>query len=259
MKPYAKYIFTQNPHAKTRYLLTKCEGEAIQGLQSMTGLDLSKAVLVSVEVGTSVILEHSCSEYIRLFDYLPPYTRVIYGKSSIESVEYYTRTGSHSFKAYDKIKEMQSKRQDIPELYKDTSVLRLEYTIKRQGIKKKFNKDIILYDICDKSTYEALKALFYEFYRKIPKTGREIFLEKGGAVTPSNLEKLLAECFRQKCPEEYKDLIGRLEYAGMLTDKSKERIKAQERKNAKNYTFSDVNKLIVELDGKIDCRAVYGA
>ncbi len=237
----AKYLNGQNIQD-----LTKKEIEtALKTLEKDTGLNFEKAILRRIEVGKSIILHKPIPAYLSLFDWKPTYTKSTHGKASIETVSYSTKTGAYSFIAYDKIAEMKNK--DIPDLYKDCNVVRLEYKIKRLGIKKEFKKDLRPYDLTDKNILQQLYNLFCNFYSSIPKTGRGVFIDKTEKITPKELNDRLADAFRQKHPEDYASILKQIN----ITAKNRERIRAIDRKNSRDFTTSDINELTHELDEKV--------
>lgn len=252
----AKYLQGENITPLTRNQVK----ESLDLIQQDTGMSFHNAVIISLEIGSSVILKNPVCLYLSLFDYMQKYTRSEHGKKGLETVTYQTKTGSISFYAYDKTKEVNDRKQTIPELYKDCNVMRLEYRIKkRQGIKSLFKRDLQPKDLYNFEVYQNLQRQYYDFYTKIPKTGREVFFDFSKPATPAKIEKLLAETFRQTNPKEYSLILQTGKDAGFLTEKTLERIRSQERQNSRNFTFTDTNDLIIELNEKMQSRACYGA
>jgi hypothetical protein len=245
----AKYLNGENITPLTREQVK----EAINKLEKDTELDLSKAIIKGFEFGTSIITKDKPSEYLKLFGNPAVFTRQEYSKiRGIETVTYTTNQGSFGFTGYDKIKEMKQKKQKIPALYQNVNVLRLEYKItRRKGIKSKFRRDIKVYDLFDENIYEKLQNLFFEAYRAIPKHGRQCFFNLIENITPTQWTEILAEQFRQTFPKENLYLQQQLREAGALTEKNQERIRAAERRRAKDFSISDKNPLIAELDAHI--------
>ena len=256
----ARYLNGENTSALTR----ETYAGALRKLEADTGLDLRTAVVRRVDFGASIITQRPPAEYLRNFGTLPRYKKgVEYGYcGNLESVTYHTRAGALQFCAYDKIKEIADSGGTVPEPYAGCNVLRMEYRIvRRQGVKAKLGAgaDITPWRLAEKETYRELAGLFHDFYASIPKTGRLVFADGGKDITPKELNDILAEAFRQTAPQDYRAFLQTLFERGRLTDKSMERIKAQERKNGQNYAFSDTNALIAELDEKTHCRAFTGA
>lgn len=255
----AKYLNGENvtPITRATYEL------ALSKLQDETGLDLRTAVLRRVDFGASVITARPPAEYLFNFGILPRYKqRVENGNVGIESITYHTRAGALRFCAYDKKREALDKGSVIPELYQGCHILRLEYRIvKRQGIKDKLGggADLSPLALVESETYRNLAGLFWKFYDSIPKTGRQVFLDGEKEYTPKEVTDILAEGYRQTAPQVYRAILQTLFERGRLSGKSWERIKAQERRNGQDFTFSDTNGLIAELDEKVRARAFGGA
>jgi hypothetical protein len=232
---------------------------AIEKLETETGLNLSTAVVGSVEVGTSIILREKPAEYLQLFGDPAVFHKIIYTRGGyIETVLYSTPTGAFSFCAYDKSREMKAKRAPIPELFAGHNVLRLEYRIiRRRGIRAKLRRDLTAYDLFDYDTYRDLKDLFYKSYRNIPKTGRGVFIDTRQAITPARLEGLEAAQYRQTYRKEHNAMLQTFCEAGLITKKNLDRIRAMDRRQGRDYSISDKNPLIEELDGYIRTAAAY--
>ncbi len=250
----ARYLQGQNIEPLTR----EKYADALKKLENDTGIDFHKGILRRVDMGASIITQFTAAEYMRLFDVMPVYELIPRKDiNGLKQVLYCTRKGAFEFAAYDKIKELTEKKEIIPDFYKNSNVLRLEYRIiRRQGIKAKLGngKDVTPWELAEKDRYRELQNLFYKFYKSIPKKGRRVFVDGGKEITPKELNDIIAESYRQTNPNEYRALIQTLSDRGRLSEKSKERIREQERKNARNYAFSDTNGLIAELDAKMRIR-----
>ncbi|GHV05442.1 hypothetical protein FACS189485_12410 [Spirochaetia bacterium] len=245
----AKYLNGENITPLTRKLVK----EAITKLETETGLDLSLAIIKSIEFGISVITKEKPSEYLKLFGNPAIFTRREYSKMrGIETISYTTNTGAFQFTGYDKIQEVLAKRNTIPVLFEDSNVLRLEYKIvRRRGIQTKFKKDLTAYELFDQDVYRKLQSLFLEAYRAIPKLGRLCYFNKLENITPTKWTELLAEQYRQAYPKECLHLQQTLRESGALSEKSCERIRAADRKRAKDYLVSDTSPLVAELDTQV--------
>jgi hypothetical protein len=242
-----KYLRGQNVTPLTRHWIK----DGIRKLEDETGLDLSRARVDSLEVGTTIILSHKPGEYLRLFgDLSAKFDKNSHSKAGeLLTVSYGSSTGSFQFCAYDKGREMKDKREELPELYRGSNCLRLEYRIiKRQGIRGKFNRDLTAHDLFDYDVYGKLQSLFYEAYRRIPKMGRLVYVDTSKPLTPARLEELEAERYRQSFTEEYNHHVQILNESGCISKKNLQRIRARNRRNDRDYSLSDKNHLIAELD-----------
>jgi hypothetical protein len=253
----AKYLQGENITVLTRQGVKA----AIEKLEKDTGLDLRQAVVCGVEVGASIILKDKPHEYLRLFDGASRMKRQeVSGADGIETVNYCTETGAYRFTAYDKTKEAQQKKINIPELFQGKNVLRLEWKItKPKGIAASLKEGLTAHDLYDHETYRRLQALFFKAYKGIKKTGRIVFVDTAKSITPAKLQSLQAERYRQSCPKEHAAYLQTLRESGALSDKSAERIRAAERRAGRDYTISDKSPLIAELDAKVMAWALNGA
>jgi hypothetical protein len=258
MGSLAKFLQGENITPLTRHGVR----QAIEKLETETGLDLSAAVLGSVEVGSSFILKENPAEYLWFFGFPPRYKRKDhYSKTGLlESKSFGTSKGAFQFCAYDKGREMKDKRQTIPPLFSGCNCLRLEYRIiRRRGIRAKFNRDLTAYDLFDYETYRKLQGLFLETYQAIPKLGRRVYIDTSKPITPAELERRQAEQFRQSCHTEYLADLQRLREAGTLTEKNLERIRARDRRQDRDFSLSDTSPLIAELDTHVVNACLFGA
>ena len=226
---------------------------SIKTLEKDIGLELKNAIVCSAEFGTSIITEKKPFEYLNLFGYGNRFKKIECSmRTGLETVAYTSTTGSFGFIAYDKIKEMLKKKQDIPPLFDGVNVLRLEYRIrKKRGIEAKFKNCLSAYNLFDEKVYKKFQKLFYDLYNDIDKMGRLVYVDKSKKVTPLKLLNLLAEEYRQSFPKDYRYCIQQLNEAGKLSPKSLERIRAASRKNDRNVYISDQSALLRELDAKI--------
>jgi hypothetical protein len=242
----AKYLNGEN----LTPLTWKQVKEAILKLEAEAGLDLSTSVVRSVEFGTSVITKEKPSEYLKLFGNPATFTRREFSKTTgLETVTYTTNTGSFQFTGYDKMREMKAKRNHNIPILEDSNVLRLEYKIvRRRGIQARFNRDLTAYDLFNPEVYRKLQSLFLEAYGAIPKLGRQCFFSILENITPTQWTELLAEQYRQIYPKECLYLQQSLREAGALSDKSRERIRAADRRRSKDFSIADKSPLITELD-----------
>ena len=226
---------------------------AIEKLENDFCLGLKNAVVCSVEFGVSIITKGKPFEYLQLFGNTKVLTRVEYSKwTGLETVTYTSKTGSFEFTGYDKAKEMIDNERNIPPLFSNSNVLRLEYRIrKRKGIKAKFARDLLACDLFCENVYKAFQGLFLEAYMGIDKTGRLVYSDKSKKVTPVYLREFQAEQYRQSYPKENQYYLQKLKEAGQLAPRSLERIRTADRKYDRNVYISDQNPLLRDLDAYI--------
>ncbi|MBO4630103.1 MAG: hypothetical protein J5687_09155 [Treponema sp.] len=250
----AKFFYGNNVQNFTRENYT----DALKEFEQITGLNLHLAKLKRVDFGESIIVEKDAGEYIRLFSNISRYKKdVIIGNKGIQTVTYFTNTGSYAFCIYDKMQELEDRKEDAPELFKNCNILRMEYRIlKSNGIREKLGNGINIspWVLAEKEKYKILNQLYLDFYKSIPKAGRRVFYDKNRQYTPTEYFEIQTEYARQIDPNFTNDLLNFLSKNGNLSRQNLKRIKAQEKKNSQNYAFSDTNGLIVELNEKMHCR-----
>lgn len=229
---------------------------ALEKLEALTGLDLHKAILRRVDYAETVIVKNPCCDYLKLFRGYPrKKTGVYYADDwTLETVDYFTRTGGRGFCIYDKNKETKDTGGECPSIYSSCNVLRLEIRLENQtGVKAAFCNELISpWQLKEIPTYNHLKKLFWDFYKGIAKDGRQVFINlRGDNVTSRDVLLLLAESFRQSNPDLYYQTLDRLQGLGVLTSKERGRLREKENQNKENVNISDSNPLIAELDGLV--------
>lgn len=233
---------------------------AFSEFEDTTGFELKNAVLRRVDFGKNFIVKNDIAEYLRLFGLSARYKRdVVDFDKVIETVTYFTNTGAFSFCAYDKIKEMRNEKEKIPDIYRDSNVLRMEYRIKNaRGIRCKIGHGLNIspLQLAERDIYNELANLFKTFYEKIQKTGRIVFFDKQKKCTKSDYMNLVFTAAWQKEPQYQQDLLNTLLKNGNIDKHTAKRIKALIKKNSQDYTFTDTNELIVELDGMMRLKAL---
>lgn len=226
---------------------------ALEKLEALTGLDLHKAVLRRVDYAETLIIQNPCCNYLPLFRGYPRKKVAHYYNSdmTLETVQYFTKSGGVGFCIYDKNKETKDTGGKCPEIYKDCNVLRLEYRLENQtGIKNNFGgENISPWQLTKTATYTHLRKLFLDFYNGIEKGGRAVFVNlQGGNVTSRDVLLLLAESYRQCNSNYYYQTLDQLQSIGLLSNKERQRLKDKENTNKANVSISDTNPLIKELD-----------
>ena len=230
---------------------------ALDELYRHTQLNLHEAYVLSLEFGASLIVSRPPCEYLKLFGNCKYFNRMNVNSSTgeIKTVTYCKKSRRLKFIAYDKLAEMKDKRRNIPDLYKEKNVLRLEFAInKKADIKKIFNKDLKAYDLANLKVFRTLQKMFYSFYLDIPKTGRCVFINPSSVekMTVPKFMKLICEQYRQIFANEYDLFLQDAKAYGLMTNNTVARIRAENTVNYKSYYVSRANELITELDALIE-------
>lgn len=241
--------------------------QALQELENTIGYDfLNDCIVRRVDVGYSFIVHNPVMTYLQLFGFYHN-AKYVRGKfetnNGIETLSYQTGGGSFAFCVYDKIKECSDKGVEIPELYKDLNVLRMEYRIlERRGIQRAFGTDINPYQIAEKGIYRQFVELFSEFYFNIHKSGR-VFCVKGikdNSLTTKAFFDLWNDISMQDYQSRYEIFKQLMIDNGKLKqscDTLKD-IRKREKSCRENFLYADTNDLIQELDEKVRLQVVQG-
>ena len=254
--------------------------KALDKLGEAFTLKLDNAKVLSLEFGSSFMVKKPACEYLQLLGNCKYFKRMDFKNQTgkLESVTYSKRKGRNKFIAYDKVAEMNKNRKQpgvidafkfiafnkniemkdkrhrcIPDLYKRTDVLRLEYAIKEGRIREIFRNDLTAYDLATSKVYHKLQQQFCEFYKNISKTGRSVFINPVymGKRTSTQFQKLVLEQLRQLCPNEYDFMLQGAQARELLPSYTLNRIRAGDRVNSQDYNISYANELIAELNALV--------
>lgn len=215
-------------------------------IAELSGLDVSKGEIVYFEFGDVFYMSEEPKEYLKIFDYDKKRTRIQYGKADLETVEYRTETGQYSFCAYDKKAECADKGGDIPEDFRDDNLLRME--LRFQNPKLTFGRTVRAYDFADGVFWQGLVKRFYDFYMAIPKSGKDVFIDRTKEISYAELKNLFAVAFRELNPEEYAMAVADAE----LGKRGKEMLRGWE-KTIKTADYTARGRKEAELDGAVNC------
>lgn len=121
---------------------------AIESLSDVLHLSIHKAIVVRIDVAQNISVKYPVETYLTHLGELKYSKR---SECTDSSLYYFQGKGSLIF--YDKLKELKSKRQNIPESYQNKNILRYEMRIKK-AISKTFN------------THEVTASMLYreDFY-----------------------------------------------------------------------------------------------
>jgi hypothetical protein len=226
--------------------------ESVTKLEADTGIDLSWTTLLTVEIGTSIVVKEKPSG---------------------------TRLGGQKLLAYDKVKEAEQNGLWIPSTYKGRNIIRLEYRImNKQTIQQKFGRDLMVSDLWEPKVIRELRKLFFRFYTAIPKAGHRVIMNRptvreildlsdeadlppeaeirknpgvDQSITIPQRRILWAELQRQRHHDEYLDFEHSLLENRMITKKTHEKINHDDWDRDSTYKFSENDDLIQELDFKM--------
>ena len=235
---------------------------AIEEIEKTINFDLHGIPLSSIEIGGSFIMDRPPPDYLHLFGLHSRYEKRphIHPNFGLTGILYVLEYSDYSFQIYNKSLEIKRKKQLVPEVYRNSHILRLELKVKRKrGLEAWFGKEgkkknLSPHDLYEQTIYKTLKEKFYNFYQGIEKLDKTFLFGCGlkGIVKPDEIKTLFAQLYYQEDPDKCMGLITNLKAAGNLTNNSLWRIK-------KMYQFPDSstgydsidNPLIQELDAKV--------
>ncbi|MGL4986030.1 MAG: hypothetical protein ACRC5H_02695 [Treponemataceae bacterium] len=226
--------------------------KALALIQEDLCIDLQTTTLSEIEFGISIKVDHPVHRYLRLMgkNIFSKVKQNIYTGRGHETVSYASKSKTWGFILYDKTIEVTEnpKNNYVPESYQGCNVIRLEYKIGRQCIKRLFGRNLTPYDLCSKKIFKILKDEFYTHYNSINKSGRDVFFEIDEKITPAKLDKIEAEIFRQRHPDIHDELLQ----DALVQDRlSKHNYNLIRRKSKPNIGRTSTNRLIFELSEKV--------
>ena len=127
--------------------------DALGKLETATGWDLKKAELNQIEIGTTLQVQNPPCLYLASWGNMPRFVKQTYQKKELETVTY--STGARSFTGYDKRKQAEKKRQEIPAVFSGAELIRLELKYKR-GLRQRLGRSLTPWDLADRVTYTEL-------------------------------------------------------------------------------------------------------
>jgi len=252
----AKYLHDENISPLSREDIR----QTIEKLEQDIGLSLKNSIVCSAEFGMSIITKEKPFKYLNLFRNTNKLTRVEYSKiTGVETIAFTSKTGSFEFIGYDKIREMKKRKKDIPRLFINSNVIRLEYKIrKKRGIEARFKGGLSAYSLFDENVYKRFQELFFDAYKDINKMGRLVYADKSKKMSPAILKKLLAEQYRQSHFKEYLYFLQQIIEDKKLTASSLAKMLAENKKLGNNIYISEQSPLISELDSLVYDRVRFG-
>jgi hypothetical protein len=142
--------------------------KAIEQLSDTLHLPVQKAQITRLDIAQNFILKQPVQVYYNHFGELKNGSRApVTVNGEIETLYYYQSKGLLIF--YDKIKEQQSKKQPIPELYQNRNVLRYEQRYKGR-LSKSFNVERVTAEMLfDEAFYIKVINLWKDSYFNIKK------------------------------------------------------------------------------------------
>ncbi len=183
----SKYFYNSNIYDLTRSEIR----EACSKLSEELGVDISSAEILRLDIGRCIELDHPVSEYLMALNRITVYKRL---ETEDETVEYRSKSNEKSFVFYNKIKELQDKKNTIPEEFINKNILRYECRfLSKVKNNLKSNAPIMFSDLYNSEFYKYLVTLWVDRYNSITK--RRIFMLDSLSyenLTPDKLKTYLS-------------------------------------------------------------------
>jgi hypothetical protein len=165
---------------------------ASEKLSDSLCLNMNEARVSRVDIGYNFVTKHRPSAY---YPYLLGSKN--YYRHSDRSTLYYMNKSSN-FCIYDKLIETEDKHKEIPYIYSDKNLIRLEYRALKQPAKQIKQDKLFLKSLYDESIYIKLVDKWADTYHSIRKAPLKINLNKMTISTPKDLQKYLAAIAAQE-------------------------------------------------------------
>lgn len=157
---------------------------AIEQVSDSLHLPFDKSKVMRIDVAKNMIMQHPESVYLPYLGEAQYYTRL----PQNNGLYYNLTTGKRQMLFYGKEYEQKTKRQPIPELYKDRNVLRFEMRYKKQLPKQLRRSEITGALLYDEAFYYDLVARWRDEYLNIQKINTKL-----NSMRPTGSKKQLVE------------------------------------------------------------------
>ena len=231
--------------------LTKSEmREVLDAISDALKVPLARAKVHAVHVARNIILSRPVGEYFRCLGNPRRHKVHTYGEESIQFT-----LGWRAMALYDKIAEMRSRRELVPDHYIGTNVLRYELRFLNRLPRQLRVKEVLASDLYDEAVYNLLIDRWVSSYssiQKIPAVVNVIsFKPVKQLVAAYALCGISARGGGRKCMNE----IEVERFSGRLTDVQASRARRKIRELEQSLLLTQQSGVIEELDLKIHAEA----
>jgi len=240
----AKYYYGDNFQILTRGDYQK----AIEKLNDTLHLNFYNAKVNRFDIGVNLQMKYDCNAYYSLLGDLHHYKRL----EQPTSVNYVNSL--RQLILYNKIAEAKAKRFEIPEVYKNENVLRVEFRYLRQLPTQLKQPEITPKTLCNEQFYIQIVDKWINEYQKINKQN-SVQIDFNVMKNAKDLDDLLRLWGLQYCGGEleFLKLIEQAKQQGVFKYYNEEkRYKEKIKKIGKTPKFTGQSDLIKELNEKIE-------
>ncbi|MBU0476143.1 MAG: hypothetical protein KKF62_18505 [Bacteroidetes bacterium] len=241
-----KYLFGDNVQELTR----KHTQEAIESLSDELHLQLDESKPYRIDVASNFIMKEPLVKYYSALESLARYEKKTYRDGFLFT------TNKIALEFYDKNKELQKKKQLIPEIFQNRNVLRYEIHLQKR-LPEIFKQDILAKDLYDADFYIKAVDIWKERYFSIKKNRVLTLNSKVISIMDSKtIFNQLALLGLEQVGQE--KLLKMLEYERTSLSKMQfKRIKEKINSISELPVLTEQSNFIQELDSKIIQRARY--
>ena len=244
----AKFLYPNNIYPLDRHT-TK---EAVQKLSDSLHLEVTGALVASLEYGTQFVMRQPTEAYLPLLGDMPRMIRANLGGGSL----YYQTRGRgqpKTFVFYDKVADAQAKGMILPKGLESANLLKYEMRLKGRLAQQMGVPEVKASTLYEKEFYRLLMCRYQQSYFSILKKNRfkSDAMEQIRNVTDA-LEVLFAKLISQSSPEEISGFLADLKQAQVFKDaKYYSRLKTRLKEIQSKGGAVIPNELIKELDDEI--------
>lgn len=244
----ARFFLPDNTYTLTRNLVKS----AVEKLSETVGLPLDRANITRMDVSTNFIMKHSAGQYFEVLGGVTNFKRSLIGRETL----YYFNRGRVLTKAmafYDKARETANSGKDLPEVFRDSNLLRYESRWMSRLPQQLKEPEIKGGTLWDRRFYGKIVSLWADNYFKI---------EKINSLDMEDLEKIktVSDAFNYLCAMGLKKL-GQDEVAAIVEamkdrkvfsdPKYYTRLKERLKGVTSDIKFADTDELVKELDSEV--------
>jgi hypothetical protein len=239
-----KYYFGNNIRTLTRKETESC----INQLSNDLSIDLSNAKVFRFDIACNLLMKYPCKTYYQYLGESRYYDKSVYGNKS--TVQYTCKRRAKLF--YDKLKELNRKKEVIPDIFKKRNLLRFELRYyKRIKPQLELKESLTAEKLYSEEFYIMILKKLLEEYHSIEKIRKVNPLLNEHDLKPKNLEKIFATIGIHSIG--YESALELLENSKSMLSKNdyyraKDKIKAL----AKNELITTESEHIAELTEKLE-------
>ncbi|MCO6496490.1 MAG: hypothetical protein J5I50_02390 [Chitinophagaceae bacterium] len=221
--------------------------QSFQKLSDLLHLPFDKADVRAFDFGKNISLSYPISLYLGYLGDNGRYTRLE------QRTALYYKLNDRELSIYDKLAEMRSKGEEIPELYKECNILRYEKRYQNR-VAKYFNlPSLKVMDLYSEDFYIKLVDDWYRDYLRIKKQ-KLILFSMDNIKTKEQMKLLGVLSLVDRLGGQVRAIknIGERYQAGQLTKKQAHDLKELVRQSAKFELKTKENDFILELNKKME-------